>query len=46
MRGLDGREAVWTSKKYGGHQVLPASIMEEVEAEFCSQKTSIPVIHL
>ncbi|KAF8597137.1 hypothetical protein BDV93DRAFT_534597 [Ceratobasidium sp. AG-I] len=46
MRGLDGREAVWANKKYQGHQVLPASIMEEVEAEFRSKKAFLTVVQM
>ena len=29
-KGLNGCEAVWASKKYRGHRVLPAMIKEEV----------------
>jgi len=25
------KQAAWASKKYGGHRVLPETIMEEIE---------------
>jgi hypothetical protein len=31
MRGLNGRQAAWASRKYRGHRVLPNSILEELE---------------
>ena len=30
-RGLTGKQAVWASKKYRGHRVLPNTILEELE---------------
>jgi hypothetical protein len=30
-RGLNGRQAAWAARKFRGHRVLPASIMEELE---------------
>ncbi|KII89329.1 hypothetical protein PLICRDRAFT_110047 [Plicaturopsis crispa FD-325 SS-3] len=30
--GLDGQKAAWAAKKYSGHRVLPASIMETLES--------------
>ena len=30
-QGLNGRQAAWATKKYRGHRVLPASIMDELE---------------
>ena len=27
----NGRQAAWAARKYRGHRVLPASIMEELE---------------
>ena len=30
-RGLNGRQAVWAARKYRGHRILPATIMDEVE---------------
>ena len=32
-RGLDGRQAAWAARKYRGHQVLPESILDELEKE-------------
>jgi hypothetical protein len=29
--GLNGRQAVWATKKYRGHRTLPHSIMDELE---------------
>ena len=29
--GLNGKQAAWAAKKYGGHRVLPETIMEEIE---------------
>ena len=31
QKGLNGKQAVWASKKYRGHKVLPESIMMELE---------------
>jgi hypothetical protein len=31
QKGLNGKQAVWASKKYRGHRVLPESIMMELE---------------
>ena len=31
QKGLNGRQAAWASKKYRGHQVLPDSIIEELD---------------
>jgi hypothetical protein len=31
-KGLNGKEAAWASKKYRGHRVLPAGIMDEAKA--------------
>jgi len=28
---LNGKQAAWAAKKYGGHRVLPETIMEEIE---------------
>jgi hypothetical protein len=30
-KGLDGKQAMWASKKYHGHQVLPESILKEFD---------------
>ncbi|KAJ7099116.1 hypothetical protein C8R44DRAFT_642479 [Mycena epipterygia] len=30
--GLNGRQAAWAARKYRGHRVIPASIMEELDA--------------
>ncbi len=30
-RGLNGRQAAWAARKYRGHRVLPASILDELE---------------
>ncbi|OAX35609.1 hypothetical protein K503DRAFT_696673 [Rhizopogon vinicolor AM-OR11-026] len=30
-RGLDGKQAVWTSKQYQGHCVLPKTILADLE---------------
>jgi hypothetical protein len=30
-RGLNGRQAAWAARKYRGHRVLPATIMDELE---------------
>ncbi|KAF8161627.1 hypothetical protein B0H34DRAFT_796383 [Crassisporium funariophilum] len=30
-RGLNGRQAAWAARKYRGHRVLPAGIMEELD---------------
>jgi transposase len=30
-RGLNGRQAAWAARKYRGHRILPATIMDEVE---------------
>ena len=30
-QGLNGKQAAWAAKKYGGHRVLPETIMEEIE---------------
>ena len=32
-KGLDGKQAMWASKKYWGHQVLPEWILEEYNQE-------------
>ena len=29
--GMNGKQAAWASKKYRGHQVLPESIMRELD---------------
>ncbi|KAF9219934.1 hypothetical protein BS17DRAFT_678789, partial [Gyrodon lividus] len=29
-KGLTGKQAVWASKKYRGHWVLPDSLMEDM----------------
>jgi hypothetical protein len=31
IRGLNGRQAAWASRKYSGHRVLPNDIMESWE---------------
>lgn len=31
LRGLNGRQAAWASRKYRGHRVLPASILDDLE---------------
>jgi hypothetical protein len=33
-KGLDGRQAAWAARKYKGHQVLPESLMDDLEREF------------
>ena len=38
-KGLDGKQAAWASKKFRGHRVLPASIMEDLDTAGLS-KTS------
>ena len=30
-QGLNGRQAAWAARKYRGHRVLPASIMNDLE---------------
>jgi hypothetical protein len=30
-RGLNGRQAAWAARKYRGHRILPAGIMEELD---------------
>ncbi|KAF8833792.1 hypothetical protein BDN67DRAFT_916252, partial [Paxillus ammoniavirescens] len=30
-KGLTGKQAAWASKKYRGHQVLPDSLMEDMD---------------
>jgi hypothetical protein len=30
-RGLNGRQAAWAARKYRGHRILPATIMDELE---------------
>jgi hypothetical protein len=30
-KGLNGRQAAWASKKFKGHQILPESIMMELD---------------
>ena len=30
-KGLNGKQAAWTSKRYRGHQVLPESILKELD---------------
>jgi len=30
-KGLNGRQAAWAARKYRGHRVLPATIMDELE---------------
>lgn len=30
-QGLDGKEAVWATKKYRGHRVLPNNILQELD---------------
>jgi len=30
-KGLNGRQAAWAARKYRGHRVLPASILDELE---------------
>ena len=32
--GMDGKEAVWATRKYRSHRSLPPSAMEEVKAAF------------
>ncbi|KIM58662.1 hypothetical protein SCLCIDRAFT_16731 [Scleroderma citrinum Foug A] len=32
LKGLDGRQAAWAIKRYRGHRILPASILEEFDA--------------
>ena len=32
LKGLDGRQAAWAIKRYRGHCILPASILEEFDA--------------
>ena len=32
-KGLDGKQAMWASKKYRGHRVLPERILEEYNKE-------------
>nr|GAT48525.1 predicted protein [Mycena chlorophos] len=31
LRGLSGRQAAWAAKKYHGHRVFPANILEELD---------------
>ncbi|KAL4079761.1 hypothetical protein J3A83DRAFT_4086465, partial [Scleroderma citrinum] len=31
LKGLDGQQAAWAIRKYCGHCVLPASILEEFD---------------
>ena len=33
QRGLNEKQAVWASKQYWGHSVLPEAILEEIELE-------------
>jgi len=41
-KGLDGKQAVWASKKYHGHRVLPESIMRDLtEAGLGSQTNEL-----
>jgi len=47
-RGLNGRQAVWASRKYCGHWVLPNNIMEELGRRGLfksSQHTLLPRLH-
>ncbi|KIJ09869.1 hypothetical protein PAXINDRAFT_86844, partial [Paxillus involutus ATCC 200175] len=30
-KGLNGKQAAWAAKKYRGHQVLPVTIMEDLD---------------
>ena len=30
-RGLDGKQSAWAAKKYRGHQVLPESLMRDLD---------------
>ena len=30
-QGLNGRQAAWATRKYRGHRVIPASIMDDLE---------------
>ena len=30
-KGLDGRQAAWATKKFRGHRVIPASILDDLE---------------
>ena len=30
-KGLNGRQAAWTTKKYRRHRMLPATIMDDLE---------------
>ncbi|KAI6109069.1 hypothetical protein EDD16DRAFT_1485981 [Pisolithus croceorrhizus] len=32
LKGLNGWQAAWAIKKYHGHRVLPASILQEFDA--------------
>ena len=32
-QGLNGRQAAWATRKYRGHRVIPATIMDELEKE-------------
>lgn len=31
-KGLNGKQAVWASKKYRGHRTIPATIFDELTA--------------
>lgn len=31
QKGLNGKQAAWESKKYGGHRVIPMIIMEDLD---------------
>jgi len=31
-KGLNGKQAAWAAKKYCGHQVIPKTILQELEA--------------
>lgn len=32
--GLNGKEAVWATRKYNGHRCIPPSALQEVHKEF------------
>jgi len=40
LKGLDGRQAAWAIKRYCGHRVLPASILEEFDATHSLSSTN------
>ena len=31
IKGLNGQQAAWAARKYKGHQVLPNSLMDDLE---------------